>query len=108
MKRAVVFSLVATLFFACKDGGLVEPDEIDDALLAIADGAHAGSIPGFYFLPPLVPQPNFAGDFEHLLVGQAIVLLLADFGGAPNQLSGLVGGEPAIVLLLFLHITHSA
>ena len=30
-------------------------------LTTISDAAHAGQVPGFYFLPPLVPAPTFSG-----------------------------------------------
>jgi hypothetical protein len=37
------------------DGG---PTEI------ISDAAHAGAVPGFYFLPPMVPAPSYSGTFD--------------------------------------------
>jgi hypothetical protein len=30
----------------------------------ISDAAHAGAVPGFYFLPPMVPAPSYAGTFD--------------------------------------------
>jgi hypothetical protein len=30
----------------------------------ISDAAHAGAVPGFYFLPPMVPQPSYSGTFD--------------------------------------------
>lgn len=30
----------------------------------ISDAAHAGTVPGFYFLPPMVPNPSFSGAFD--------------------------------------------
>ncbi|HET7228750.1 MAG TPA: Ig-like domain-containing protein [Longimicrobium sp.] len=33
----------------------------------ISDAAHAGVVPGFYFLPPMVPQPTYAGTFDAAL-----------------------------------------
>ncbi len=30
----------------------------------ISDAAHAGAVPGFYFLPPMVPNPSFSGTFD--------------------------------------------
>ncbi len=29
----------------------------------ISDAAHAGTVPGFYFLPPMVPSPSYSGTF---------------------------------------------
>jgi len=31
---------------------------------AISDAVHEGGTPGFYFLPPMVPQPTFSGTFD--------------------------------------------
>jgi hypothetical protein len=33
----------------------------------ISDAAHAGQVPGFYFLPPMVPQPSYSGTFDAAL-----------------------------------------
>ncbi|HEX6750724.1 MAG TPA: Ig-like domain-containing protein [Longimicrobium sp.] len=33
----------------------------------ISDAAHSGVVPGFYFLPPLVPQPSYSGTFDAAL-----------------------------------------
>jgi hypothetical protein len=30
----------------------------------ISDAAHAGAVPGFYFLPPMVPNPSYPGTFD--------------------------------------------
>lgn len=30
----------------------------------ISDAAHAGTVPGFYFLPPMVPAPSYSGTFD--------------------------------------------
>ena len=30
----------------------------------ISDAAHAGAVPGFYFLPPMVPNPSYSGTFD--------------------------------------------
>ncbi|HSU16257.1 beta strand repeat-containing protein [Longimicrobium sp.] len=33
----------------------------------ISDAAHAGQVPGFYFLPPMVSQPSYSGTFDAAL-----------------------------------------
>lgn len=33
----------------------------------ISDAAHSGAVPGFYFLPPMVPQPSYSGTFDAAL-----------------------------------------
>jgi hypothetical protein len=30
----------------------------------ISDAAHAGAVPGYYFLPPMVPSPSYSGTFD--------------------------------------------
>jgi hypothetical protein len=30
----------------------------------ISDAAHAGAVPGFYFLPPMAPSPSYSGTFD--------------------------------------------
>ena len=35
-----------------------------EPLGTISDAAHAGTVPGFYFLPPMVPQPVYSGSFD--------------------------------------------
>jgi hypothetical protein len=35
-----------------------------EPLKAISDAAHAGAVPGFYFLPPMVTQPAYSGTFD--------------------------------------------
>ncbi|HYR07306.1 MAG TPA: Ig-like domain-containing protein [Longimicrobium sp.] len=33
-------------------------------MATISDAAHAGAVPGFYFLPPMVPAPSYLGTFD--------------------------------------------
>ena len=35
-----------------------------DPAQTISDAAHSGAVPGFYFLPPMVPAPSFSGTFD--------------------------------------------
>ncbi len=64
MKRMRLFALAAGLIIGCD--GPVDPefDYIDNALFAISDGTHTSGNSGFFFLPPLVPQPSFDGEFD--------------------------------------------
>ncbi|HEX7243466.1 MAG TPA: Ig-like domain-containing protein [Longimicrobiaceae bacterium] len=43
----------------------------------ISDAAHAGAVPGFYFLPPMVPQPSYGGTFDAALSPRAEICELA-------------------------------
>ena len=49
---------------ACSDG-LTDPGRVEPAApsFAIVDAAHGGAA-GFYFLPPMVPAPSYAGTFD--------------------------------------------
>lgn len=62
MRRFVALSIVLALAGCQADDRPTAPPE-PRPLAAISDGAHAGTR-GFYFLPPLVPTPTFAGTFN--------------------------------------------
>lgn len=52
------------LAVACTDGDLpTDPLYAGDAVHSLSDGAHDGT-EGFYFLPPLVRNPDHAGTFD--------------------------------------------
>jgi hypothetical protein len=52
---------------ACSEGGLTTgPLHTGDAMHVISDGTHGGT-DGFYFLPPMVKSPAFAGTFDPTL-----------------------------------------
>jgi hypothetical protein len=76
--------LVATLAVACEHAPMV-PDV--QSLFAISDGAHGGNL-HFYWLPPLVPEPNATGVFDATLSpvvricewdGTSCTLVLAEY-----------------------------
>lgn len=59
-----------------------------EPLKAISDAAHAGAVPGFYFLPPMVAQPAYSGTFDAdvsprveicELAGDACVAVLVEY-----------------------------
>ena len=65
MKRIALFPLTALLLAACQDS--TEPPgslELGGPQAEIADAAHSGTIEHFYFLPPMVPNPNATGVFD--------------------------------------------
>ena len=62
----------------------------------ISDAAHAGAVPGFYFLPPMVPSPSYSGTFDAALEPRVEVCELSGtscgalvaqftFGTGPNN-----------------------
>jgi hypothetical protein len=65
MKRAAFFCLGAVVMFgACKDErAITKPAEPS---FALSDGSNGGN-PHFFFLPPIVGQPNFSGTFNSQL-----------------------------------------
>lgn len=79
MQRFKKFSrtaLLVVLAGCVADGGNpLEPGS--DPLAEIADAAHSGSVPGFYFLPPLVKAPSYSGTFDAELSPRVEVCELA-------------------------------
>lgn len=64
-------------------------------LLTIADAAHAGSVPGFYFLPPMVKAPSYSGTFDAGLSPRVEVCELAGAVCGTVLESFTVGPGPA-------------
>lgn len=59
--------LIAALWASlstCQDGPLPTEVLVQPPSSAISDGAHTGGNPGFFFLPPLVPDPSTHEDFD--------------------------------------------
>jgi len=56
MFRAMLLTSVLFSFAGCLDSGDEPVGTVDQ--LVIKDGRHSGGTPGFYFLPPLLPQPG--------------------------------------------------
>lgn len=68
-RRAAPFcALFLALLSSCVDSGPTGPDDLDvqGPAAAIIDGSTTG-IPGFYFLPPLVQEPEVTGAFDPTL-----------------------------------------
>src|SRR5438034_11254133 len=60
--RGLVFSSLLIVAACSPDGRPTAPHSLP--LFAISDAAHAGAAPGFFFLPPMVPQPKLSGTFH--------------------------------------------
>lgn len=63
---------VAVLVSACADAGPLRVAEDEAPLVAppsfaLVDAASGGSVPGFYFLPPLAKSPTVQGSFDPAL-----------------------------------------
>ncbi|HTE20912.1 MAG TPA: Ig-like domain-containing protein, partial [Armatimonadota bacterium] len=64
LKQAASAALLV-MVAACT-GDVTAPSAPGDTAPAeiISDAAHAGAVPGFYFLPPMVPAPSYSGTFD--------------------------------------------
>ncbi len=89
MKRHQLIALAAIVLVACVDGG-----RSNGPSFAISDATHgAGRNAFFYWLPPLVPAPTPAGDFNRFASPIVTVCELASDGTACRQ----DGGHPILV-----------
>jgi hypothetical protein len=72
--RAALLLAVA----ACT-GDVTAPTVSGDAGPAqtISDAAHSGAVPGFYFLPPMVPAPSYSGTFDGALQPTVVICELS-------------------------------
>lgn len=65
LKRAA--AAAAVLAVAACSADSKSPLAPDVPRPTISDAAHAGAVPGFYFLPPMVQQPSYSGTFDAAL-----------------------------------------
>jgi hypothetical protein len=72
ISRALLLCALA----ACT-GDMTAPTRDDQALSALSDGANSGPVPGFYFLPPMVPSPSYSGTFDAALQPRVEICQLA-------------------------------
>jgi len=62
-----VAAAAAVLAVAACSADSSSPLAPDAPRATISDAAHAGAVPGFYFLPPMVQQPTVSGTFDATL-----------------------------------------
>lgn len=70
MHRSTLSSRAALILLlaACtSDSGSLLSPEPGESRFELSDGAHSGPVPGFYFLPPMVPRPTYTGTFDGAL-----------------------------------------
>lgn len=65
MKRAACLAAILVAA-ACTDHAM-SPTAPTGPRETISDAAHAGAVPGFYFLPPMVDNPSYSGTFDPAL-----------------------------------------
>ncbi|HEX8242125.1 MAG TPA: Ig-like domain-containing protein, partial [Longimicrobium sp.] len=66
LKRAATLAAVLAVA-ACTADSMSPTAPTAGPRKTISDAAHSGVVPGFYFLPPLVPQPSYSGTFDAAL-----------------------------------------
>lgn len=77
-KTASRAAFLLLLLAACSgDAGSPVAPEPAAPGMDISDAAHAGTVPGFYFLPPMVPQPSYTGTFDAALSPRVEICELA-------------------------------
>jgi hypothetical protein len=64
LKSAVAVALFLGIGACTGDAGSPLAPDGGQPLTTISDAAHAGAVPGFYFLPPMVPNPSYSGTFD--------------------------------------------
>ena len=64
LKSAAAVALFLGIGACTGDAGSPLAPEGAEPLATISDAAHAGAVPGFYFLPPMVPSPSYSGTFD--------------------------------------------
>lgn len=64
LKSAAAVALILGIGACTGDAGSPLVPDGTQPLATISDAAHAGTVPGFYFLPPMVPNPSYSGTFD--------------------------------------------
>ncbi|HEX2189051.1 MAG TPA: Ig-like domain-containing protein [Longimicrobiaceae bacterium] len=77
-RKAATRATFLLLLAACTgDSGSLLAPEPGGPTLEVSDAAHSGTVPGFYFLPPMVQQPSYTGTFDPALSPQVEVCELS-------------------------------
>lgn len=84
-KYALRAALLCAL--AACTGDMTAPTAPDEAASALSDGANSGLVPGFYFLPPMVPSPSYSGTFDAALQPRVEICQLAGAVCGPTVVS---------------------
>jgi hypothetical protein len=80
---------------ACSSDG--RPTGLDSRpRFAISDAAHAGAAPGFFFLPPIVPQPTLSGTFDADITTLDPRIAICDITAGPDVDCG--GATAAVIV----------
>lgn len=82
LKRAA--TLAAILVAAACTDHAISPTAPTGPRETISDAAHAGAVPGFYFLPPMVDNPSYSGTFDPALQPTVVICELVGTACGPT------------------------
>jgi hypothetical protein len=77
LKIVLRAALLASVAACTADGGSPLAPTPGGPAEQLSDAAHGGAVPGFYFLPPVVPAPSFSGSFDAALAPRAEICVLS-------------------------------
>src|SRR2546422_474047 len=104
--RGLVFSSLLIVAACSSDGrptGLYSRPQF-----AISDAAHAGAAPGFFFLPPMVPQPTLSGTFDADITTLDPRIAICDITTDPDVDCGGSGAGATAAAIVFTTATSPA
>ena len=100
-RRRLAAFAVGALALSCSPDGTPTAARSGSGLQsAISDAAHDGGTAGFYFLPPMVSQPVFAGTFDGDIATLNPQVAICDVTSGPDTDCGgsSAGATPAVVV----------
>src|SRR5256712_295524 len=104
--RGLVFSSLLIVAACSSDG---RPTGLYSLpLFAISDAAHAGAAPGFFFLPPMVPQPTLSGTFDADITTLDPRVAICDITTGPDVDCGGSGAGATAAAIVFTTATTPA
>src|SRR5579864_5066633 len=101
MRRSCWVVLFVSLMASCTRGEMPTATRVlSPPSFLISDAAHDGGTPGFYFLPPMVSQPAFAGTFDADIATLNPQVAICDVTNGPDTDCGgsTAGATPAVVV----------
>src|SRR3989442_9176358 len=104
--RGLVFSSLLIVAACSPDGRPTAPHSLP--LFAISDAAHAGAAPGFFFLPPMVPQPTLSGTFDADITTLDPRIAICDITTGPDVDCGGSGAGATAAAIVFTTATTPA
>src|SRR5438876_3534003 len=104
--RGLVFSSLLIVAACSPDGRPTAPHSLP--LFAISDAAHAGAAPGFFFLPPMVPQPTLSGTFDADITTLDPRIAICDITTDPDVDCGGSGAGATAAAIVFTTATSPA